>query len=70
VQLVIAIVAIGFPIALVIAWAFEPTPEGLKRTEEIIRNPYRASALLAGATDAVALQSTSPEGAVWQKIAG
>jgi TolB-like protein/cytochrome c-type biogenesis protein CcmH/NrfG len=33
VRLVIAIVAIGFPIALVIAWAFELTPEGLKRTE-------------------------------------
>ncbi len=33
VRLVIALVAIGFPIALVIAWAFETTPEGLKRTE-------------------------------------
>jgi hypothetical protein len=33
VRLVIALVAIGFPIALVIAWAFEATPEGLKRTE-------------------------------------
>jgi len=27
------LVAIGFPIALVIAWAFELTPEGIKRTE-------------------------------------
>jgi TolB-like protein/predicted Zn-dependent protease len=33
VRLVIALVAVGFPIALVIAWAFELTPEGLKRTE-------------------------------------
>src|SRR5256885_11646911 len=33
VRLVIVLVAIGFPIALVIAWAFELTPEGLKRTE-------------------------------------
>jgi TolB-like protein/Tfp pilus assembly protein PilF len=33
VRLVIAIVVIGFPIALVIAWAFEATPEGIKRTE-------------------------------------
>jgi hypothetical protein len=24
----------GFPIALIIAWAFELTPEGLKRTED------------------------------------
>jgi TolB-like protein/Tfp pilus assembly protein PilF len=40
VRLVIVLVAIGFPIALVIAWAFELTPEGLKRTED-------ADALLA-----------------------
>jgi TolB-like protein/Tfp pilus assembly protein PilF len=33
VRLVIAGVAIGFPIALIIAWAFELTPEGIKRTE-------------------------------------
>jgi TolB-like protein/Tfp pilus assembly protein PilF len=33
VRLVILVVAIGFPIALVIAWAFEMTPEGVKRTE-------------------------------------
>src|SRR5436189_1773545 len=33
VRLVIALVTIGFPIALVIAWAFEATPEGIKRTE-------------------------------------
>src|SRR6202011_5609741 len=35
IRLVIALVAIGFPIALVIAWAFEMTPEGLKRTEDV-----------------------------------
>ena len=34
VRLVIVAVAIGFPIALIIAWAFELTPEGLKRTED------------------------------------
>src|SRR5437762_8943308 len=33
VRLVITLVAIGFPIALVIAWAFEATSEGIKRTE-------------------------------------
>ncbi len=33
VRLVVLLVVIGFPIALVIAWAFELTPEGLKRTE-------------------------------------
>jgi TolB-like protein len=35
VRLIVLLVAIGFPIALVIAWAFELTPEGLKRTEDV-----------------------------------
>jgi TolB-like protein/Tfp pilus assembly protein PilF len=33
VRFVVLLIIIGFPIALVIAWAFELTPEGLKRTE-------------------------------------
>src|SRR6266498_683747 len=41
VRLVIALVAIGFPIALVIAWAFETTPEGIKPTEDV--DPSAAS---------------------------
>ena len=35
VRLVVLIIVIGFPIALVIAWAFELTPEGIKRTENV-----------------------------------
>jgi serine/threonine-protein kinase len=35
VRLVVLAIVIGFPIALVIAWAFELTPEGLKRTEDV-----------------------------------
>jgi len=35
VRLVIVLIAIGFPIALVIAWAFEATPEGIKRTQDV-----------------------------------
>src|SRR2546423_12014081 len=38
VRLVIVLIAIGFPIALVIAWAFEATPEGIKRTEDVDLN--------------------------------
>jgi len=34
VRLVVLAIIIGFPIALVVAWAFELTPEGLKRTED------------------------------------
>jgi hypothetical protein len=33
IRLVVLIIALGFPIALIIAWAFELTPEGVKRTE-------------------------------------
>src|SRR5437667_8828515 len=32
VRLVVLLLVIGFPIALIIAWAFETTPEGIKRT--------------------------------------
>ena len=42
VRLVIVLIAIGFPIALVIAWAFEATPEGIKRTEDVDRRRQRA----------------------------
>src|SRR5450631_3893949 len=35
VRLVVLVILIGFPIALVIAWAFELTPEGIKRTEDV-----------------------------------
>ncbi len=34
-KVIIFIVIIGFPVALVFAWAFELTPEGLKRTEDV-----------------------------------
>ena len=33
VRLVVLLIIIGFPIALLIAWAFELTPEGIKRTD-------------------------------------
>jgi TolB-like protein/Tfp pilus assembly protein PilF len=33
IRLVIMLLALGFPIALILAWAFELTPQGIKRTE-------------------------------------
>src|SRR4029450_10027442 len=33
VRLVVVLLIIGFPVALITAWAFEVTPEGIKRTE-------------------------------------
>jgi len=35
VTFVIVLVGIGFPVSLIFAWAFELTPEGLRRTEKI-----------------------------------
>jgi TolB-like protein/Tfp pilus assembly protein PilF len=35
VRLVVLLLAIGFPVALILAWAFELTPEGIKRTEDV-----------------------------------
>jgi TolB-like protein/Flp pilus assembly protein TadD len=57
VRLVIALVAIGFPIAIVLAWAFELTPEGIKRTED-------ADALLA-ANVGVAAVARPPRKHAW-----
>jgi len=35
VRLVVLLLIIGFPVALILAWAFELTPEGIKRTEDV-----------------------------------
>ena len=47
VQLIVLLIFIGFPIALVLAWAFELTGEGLKRTEDadLARPPRKISRL-------------------------
>jgi len=39
----VAVTALGFPIALIIAWAFELTPEGLKRTEFADELPQKSA---------------------------
>src|SRR6266566_2842556 len=47
VRLVVLLLVIGFPVAMILAWAFELTPEGLKRTEfadELPKKPGRSSA--------------------------
>jgi serine/threonine-protein kinase len=40
VRLVVLVSVLGFPISLIIAWAFEMTPQGMKRAEEIAPNEY------------------------------
>ena len=39
VRLIVLAIVIGFPIALVMAWAFELTPQGIKRAEDADRAP-------------------------------
>jgi len=43
VRLVILLLILGFPIALVLAWAFELTPEGIKLTESADREAAKPS---------------------------
>src|SRR5256885_351029 len=35
VRLVVLVLALGFPIAAILAWAYDITPSGIKRTEDI-----------------------------------
>jgi len=35
VRLIVLLIVVGFPVALVLAWAFELTPEGIKRAEDV-----------------------------------
>jgi TolB-like protein/tetratricopeptide (TPR) repeat protein len=35
IRLLVVLIVIGFPVALILAWAFELTPEGIKRTEDV-----------------------------------
>src|SRR5882757_1180802 len=41
VEMVVVAMVIGFPIALVLSWAFELTPEGIKREDEVDRRVTR-----------------------------
>ena len=42
IRLLVVLIIIGFPIAVACAWAFELTPEGLKRTEQVdLTTPQR-----------------------------
>src|SRR4029450_11331171 len=42
VRLVVLLLIIGFPVALIIAWAFEVTPEGIKRTAVAVQAGLRS----------------------------
>src|SRR3954447_7417414 len=58
VRLVVLLLMLGFPVALILAWAFEITPEGIKRAEDVDPNESirtNAGRKLAGITVALAL---------------
>ncbi len=60
VRLVVLLIVVGFPIALIIAWAFELTSQGIQRTESADKRPDKSSrsrawiyiVILAGALSA------------------
>jgi TolB-like protein len=57
-KVLIAALAIGFPIAVVFAWAFEFTPEGIKRESEVEPGasiPHHAGRKIVGVTVVLAL---------------
>ena len=74
IRLIVALIVIGFPIALIFAWAFEITPEGIKRTEDVDpARPHRIHGpwiyiVVAGVILSVSLfflgRYTAPNGAI------
>src|SRR5881392_255100 len=50
VRFVVLAIIIGFPIALILAWAFEVTPEGVKRTEAADAAHERSRGVVCGFT--------------------
>jgi serine/threonine-protein kinase len=57
-KVLVAVIALGFPIALVFSWAFEITPEGIKREEDVAPNKSIAGSTgrkIVGITIAVAV---------------
>ena len=47
IRFVILLLVLGFPVALIMAWGFELTPEGLKRTDEVPRQKRGGRAWIA-----------------------
>ena len=85
-QVFLLAVAVGFPIALILSWAFEATPEGIKREKDVDRsqsitpqtgqrlNRVTIVILIAAValllTDKFVLQQDSPETAALPAVSG
>jgi serine/threonine-protein kinase len=60
-KVLVAIIVIGFPLAMILSWAFEITPEGIKREEDILPNESvtrRTGRKIVGITIVVAVVAT------------
>jgi len=58
VRLVVLLLILGFPVALILSWAFEITPEGIKRAEDVEPNEsitHKTGRKLVGITMALAV---------------
>ncbi len=58
IRLVVLLLVLGFPVVLVLSWAFEITPEGIKRESEVVpneRRTRRTGRRIIGVTIAVAV---------------
>jgi TolB-like protein/Tfp pilus assembly protein PilF len=61
VRFVVLLLILGFPVALILAWAFELTPEGIKRAEDVDPNESirpRTGRKIVGITIALAVIAT------------
>src|SRR6266850_2495097 len=63
VRLVVLLIIVGFPIALVIAWAFELTPEGIKRTEDV--DPFDSRSHHGGQAGQVPVERAHTKSHAW-----
>ena len=63
VRFVIVVLLLGFPLAMIVAWIFEWTPEGLKRTSEVpatdLKLSRSASVRLASARRGASFQASA-----------
>jgi len=82
VRLVVLAVVLGFPVALIIAWAFELTPEGIRHAEDVGPNEYTPRwstrkfaaiticvAILAAGVPLLQLSRSKPTWLPWANVA-
>src|SRR5215469_13840498 len=62
IRLIVVLIIIGFPVALVLAWAFEITPQGIKRSEDVdVTRPLSVGLFFLGRYTAAPTQNAPPD---------